>query len=238
MDEETNGEEIMKFKNILIFTSVLIASSVFGEVPLEKQLEMLKMPTNKVPGAVSEEKLYSVQLRHSPLSKRHEVSLSGARDFATDGYMDTNQVGLNYRYHFDDKWSVNAGYAKVFNELNDSGRALINQKKLVYDSDYHIAQYDVGAEYNLFYGKFRFGMDEVFYFDQYVGLSGGVIEARRGMKPTAGIDIGIAFWAGKKMSLRTGLKNNFFEEENGLGEKAIARNMVGYLAFGYFFEGV
>ena len=78
-------------------------------------------------------------------------------------------------------------------------------------------------------------MDEVFYFDQYVGLSGGLLESRRGSKPTAGIDVGISFWAGKKMSLRTGLKNNFFEEQNGLGEKALSRNLVGYLSFGYFF---
>lgn len=225
-------------KSLLFGFLVLFSFNTYSsETPLDKQLEELNMPSNQLPGAVSEEKLYSVQLRHTPLTKKHEISLSGAKDFRSDGYLNSNQVGLGYRYHLDDKWSVKANYVRVFNELNESGQVLLQEEKLLSDADYLISQFDVGAEYNLFYGKFRFNMEKVFYFDQYVGLSAGVIELRRGVKPVVSFDAGIAFWAGNKMDLRIGLKNNVFAETNGLGEESYTRNMVGYLSVGYLLGG-
>ena len=70
---------------------------------LDEQLDQLKMPANQAPGAVSQDKLYSVQSRFVPLSKAHEVSLNGSRDFNNDGHLDSNQAGLDYRFHFNDK---------------------------------------------------------------------------------------------------------------------------------------
>ncbi|MCO4795339.1 MAG: outer membrane beta-barrel domain-containing protein [Bacteriovoracaceae bacterium] len=204
---------------------------------LEDQLDELSLPANQAPAAVSKDKLYSVQMRYVPLIGAHEVSLSGAKDFKTDGHLTTNQVGLQYRYHIDDKWSIVGNYVRVFNELNNSGKLLLKEEKLVADSDFLMSQADVGAEYNMFYGKFRLGSHSVFYFDQYFALTGGMVELRRGPTPVVALDAGLAFWFGKRLGMRFGLKNNVFEETSGLGETAYRRNMVGYLAMGYLIGG-
>lgn len=228
----------MKILLGLLITLGFSGTSFSSEKPLEQQLDELKMPSNKAPQAVSEEKLYSVQTRYNPLSKTHEITLSGAKDFASNGYLNTNQMGLGYRYHFNDRWSIVGKYVRVFNELNNSGEALLKEEKLISDADYLISQFDVGAEVNLFYGKFRLDMSQVLYFDQYVGLSGGVVEKRRGMAPTVAVDAGLAFWLGKQMSMRAGVKNSFFEEENGIGEKAWTRSMTGYFSIGYLYGSI
>ncbi len=204
---------------------------------LEEQLEELNLPANQAPGAVSKDKLYSVQMRYVPLIGAHEVSLSAGNDFQTDGHLTTRQAGLHYRYHINDKWSFIGNYVKVFNELNNSGKILLEEEKLVADSDYLMSQADIGAEYNMFYGKFRLGSHSVFYFDQYWGLTAGMVELRRGATPIVGLDAGLAFWFGKRLSLRTGLKNHVFETTSGTGTKAYNRNMVGYLQLGYLMGG-
>jgi outer membrane beta-barrel protein len=204
---------------------------------LDEQLDQLKMPANQVPGAVSEDKLYSVQMRYVPLVKAHEVSLNGSKDFNSDGHLDANQVGLDYRYHFNDKWTLKVSYLKAFNKLNKSGEILLKNNKLVSDSDFLMSKADIGAEYNLFYGKFRFGTNSVFYFDQYIGLTAGMIELRRGATAVGGIDAGFAFWMGKSGSLRLGVHNNFYQETSGLGTKALTRNMIGYVSLGLLMGG-
>lgn len=204
---------------------------------LEEQLEELNLPANQAPGAVSKDKLYAVQMRYVPLIGAHEVSLSGAKDFKTDGHLSTRQAGLHYRYHFNDKWSLVGNYVRVFNELNNSGKILLEEEKLVADSDYLISQADIGAEYNMFYGKFRLGSHSVFYFDQYWALTGGMVELRRGATPVVGLDAGLAFWFGKRLSMRTGLKNHVFETTSGTGTTAYNRNMVGYIQLGYLMGG-
>jgi outer membrane beta-barrel protein len=204
---------------------------------LDEQLDQLKMPSNQVPGAISQDKLYSVQSRYVPLSKAHEISLNGSRDFNSDGHLESNQAGLDYRFHFNDKWTLKVSYLKAFNKLNKSGEILLKESKLVSDSDYMLSKVDIGAEYNLFYGKFRFGTNTVFYFDQYIGLTAGMIELRRGATVAGGIDAGFSFWMGKRGSLRIGVHNNFYKETNGLGDKSLTRNMIGYLSVGLLMGG-
>lgn len=229
----------MKSVLALVFLFMITGAGAAEEAKtsLDQQLEQLQMPSNQLPGTASQDKLYSVQLRYVPIVRAHEISLMGSRDFNADGHLDANQVGLDYRYHFNDKWAIKFNYTRGFNELNKSGRLLLEANKLVPDSDYFISKADVGAEYNLFYGKFRLGSDKVFYFDQYVGLTAGMIELRRGTQPVAGVDTGFAFWLGKSGSLRLGLHNNFYQETDGLGQKALTRNMMGYLSLGLLLGG-
>ena len=164
----------MRFLLIVVFLTLSFNSFAnerkVQKKSLEEQLEELNLPANQAPGAVSKDKLYSVQMRYVPLIGAHEVSLSGGKDFNTDGHLSTNQACLHYRYHFNDKWSLVGNYVKVFNELNSSGKILLEEQKLVADSDYLMSQADIGAEYNMFYGKFRLGPHSVFYFDQYCSL--------------------------------------------------------------------
>jgi hypothetical protein len=49
-------------------------------------------------------------------------------------------------------------------------------------------------------------------------------------------DTGFSFWLGKKMSLRTGLKNEFYQQQKINGPENV-HNAMGYLEFGYLFGG-
>jgi outer membrane beta-barrel protein len=222
-------------KNILLVTSLILSAEVSAS-QLESDLSSLAMPENKSPVSVTQDKLFAIQTRYAPLSNRHEVAFSLGKNFNQDGHIDSNQMGGIYRYHINDKWALGMNYFSMNNQLSSSGQKLLNDKGIIPDRDYIKSQTDVMAEYNLFYGKLRFGMDQVTYFDQYIGLGAGNVQLGRGSTTAAVLDAGIAFWLGKKGSARLGLKNDFYKEQNVNGSTNV-HNMVGYFAFGYLLGG-
>ena len=204
---------------------------------LEEKLEALNIPGNQLPNVVNTDKLYSLHNRYAPLSSRHEISVAMGKNLTIDGFFSSNQVGLIHHYHFNDRFSSVLNINKVFNDLNSSGEILMSRDRIVPDKDYIIHQVDLGLEYNLFYGKFRLGRDRVFYFDQYVSLGAGLVELKSGSTFTATANVGLAFWAGRSTSVRFGLKNDFYEEENLQGSQSFNHNLVTYLSVGHLFGG-
>lgn len=186
---------------------------------IEDQLNSLALPANETPANVSKEKLYSVQERYNPLSGKHELGIIGGFNMNGADYISSQQVGANYRYHFNNKHSVQLTYLQYNNELDQSGQDLLEREALLPDYDYPNSQYDVSYGYNLFYGKFRLGMDKVFYFDQYWNFGAGMIDKNSGMSPMASIEGGLAFWMGRRGSIRLGFKNQMFEETNLTGKR-------------------
>jgi outer membrane beta-barrel protein len=203
---------------------------------LETELNSLAIPQDQAAVSVAKDKLYSVQGRFSPLKNRHEFSLSLGKNVNQDGNLVSNQWGGIYRYHINDKWAVGGNYFRMNNELSSSGKKLLSDKGIVPDRDFITQQTDLMAEYNLFYGKLRFDMEQVTYFDQYIGLGAGQLSLGQGNATAAVVDLGIAFWIGKKMSARMGMKNDFYREQNLSGSTNV-HNMVGYFAFGYLLGG-
>ncbi|MCY4523280.1 MAG: outer membrane beta-barrel domain-containing protein [Halobacteriovoraceae bacterium] len=218
---------------------ILFANHVYAEEEevdmsdLEMRLEALNMPDNKPPKIVNTDKLYSFHNRYSPLSDRHEVSVLLGRNLNIDGFLNSNQLGASYRYHFTDRWGLVVNANKVFNEFSSSGDTLLSRDDILPDKDFLKFQADVAAEYNLFYGKFRFSMDQVFYFDQYVALGVGMAELSRGATWLATADVGLAFWMGTRGSFRLGIKNDFYEEQHLNGTTSFNHNLVAYLSAGY-----
>lgn len=225
---------------ILAFASTLFAATETSAPPetksLEDELQSLSVPSNQAPSGVSSESLYSVQSRLAPLDGRSEVTLTGAKNFTVDSFLVSQQVDLGYRYYLTERWFIGASGSYVFNSLSDSGNRLMTQNTRLPDVAYSKYRADLMAGYNLFYGKFRLTMDQVFYFDQYVALGPGVVVQDLGTHPAAVADVGFVFWFGRNYSFRLGVKDYFFHEDRRLSS-GMANNLLGHVDIGYVFGG-
>jgi outer membrane beta-barrel protein len=203
---------------------------------MEEQLDSLALPSNQAPANVSTERLYSVQTRYAPLLKRYELGLIGGYNMTNADFVDSKSVGANVRYHFNDKHSFGLTYMQFENRLDATGQDLLERKSLLPDVDYISSIAEASYGYNLFYGKFRLGMSKVFYFDQYWNFGAGTAELNSGITPMINIEGGLAFWMGKRGSIRLGFKNLVFEESN-LTEKRINHDLLSTLSINILFGG-
>ncbi len=202
---------------------------------LDAELQRLATENNMAPAGVSKEQLYAVQYRYVPLRHRHEVTIGGGRNFTPDSYTVSNQIDLTYRFYLSDKWFVGLSGSYVVNDLNSSGQRLLNEEKILPDATFTKYRGDLALGYNLFYGKFRLSMDEVFYFDNYVSIGPGVVQYD-GMPKEFGVvgDIGFAGYFGKHVALRIGLKDYFVKEVRRKSQ-GMTHNVIGHLDIGYLF---
>jgi outer membrane beta-barrel protein len=226
-------------KTLLYFTfSLFISVGVMAaeEAPknLQGKLDDLLIPDDKVAPVVSEDKLYIVNTRYSSLVNRHEFSLLGAHNFTADSHLDVKQAALAYRYHLNSKWSFGLRYNRYTNELTSAGQSLFDKERLVPDTDYALNSQELFATYNTIYGKIRWSADTVVYFDQFISLGGGQIELASGKTNHGFLDLGVAFWVGNHMSMRVGIKNEFYQQQQ-VTEERFMHNAMGYLEIGYLF---
>lgn len=224
-------------KKLILLTLALSSLTAMANTPaLEQELNALAVPQDQALVNTSKDKLYTIQSRFANLNKRHEIGFVGGKNLNQDGHLDSNQFGALYRFHINDKWALGANYFKVNNELSPAGKKLVNDKGILPDRDFVKSQMDAIVEYNLFYGKMRFDMDRVVYFDQYWGVGAGQVELGNSNTTAMVLDAGFAFWLGKWGSARLGLKNDFYTEQNLNGSTSV-HNMVGYFAFGMMLGG-
>jgi outer membrane beta-barrel protein len=222
---------------ILFATFLIILSFTAAAIDeLELKLQKLNVPSDKVSPVVSRDKLYIVNARYSPLDKRHEIDVAGANNFMADSHIITRQAALSYRYHFNEKWGAGLRYTNYFNELSDAGKMLFDRKDLLPDSDFAYKSTELFVNYNTMYGKLRYSQDSVLYFDQYVSLGVGQVNLQSGDQTVGILDVGLSFWIGKNYSLRAGLKNEFYQQQQLTGSRDI-HNAMGYISFGYLFGG-
>lgn len=204
---------------------------------LEDQLQSLNLPTNQAPAGISTEKLYSVQSRFNPLSKRLEFSMSAGQDFTNSSFLNSQQVGGGIRYHFNDRWSLGVHAASVFNALTMTAQQLISQDGIVPDVAYAKNRMDATLAFNTVYGKFRVSTDQVFYLDQYIALGAGIVNLDRGASTMGVIDLGFAFWLGRSGVIRLGMKNHLYREQRELST-AMTQHWVGHVDLGWMTGGV
>jgi len=215
----------------LLTSTVALAQS---SSELEKKLESLSIPDDKVTTVLSEDKLYVLNNRYSSLINRHELTVAGANNFTADSHLVTEQAALSYRYHFNSKWSLGARYTRYTNKLSSAGQILFNNKSILPDTDYALNGQELFVNYNTIYGKLRWSENTVVYFDQYISLGGGKVKLSSGDKNLALADIGLSFWLGNHGSARIGLKNEFYQQAQLSGSRNI-HNGIGYIEFGYLF---
>jgi len=224
----------------LLLVTLLMSSFSYAEESkpaksdLENKLESLNIPSDKVTPVVSEEKLYAVNERYSSLNKRHEFTMFGANNFNADSHLTTTMTGATYRFHLNGKWSVGARYSEYFNKLSSAGEKLFEDQKLLPDTDYAIKSSEGFLSFNTIYGKLRFTKDTIVYFDQYISLGYGNIQLAKDETQMYSVDLGFAFWLGKHMSTRIGVKNESYTQNKVKGSQNV-HNAMGYLEFGYLF---
>jgi len=221
----------------LLLTCVLLSSTSLlaqENSELEKKLDALNIPDDKVTNVLSEDKLYIVNTRYSSLVNRHELTLQGANNFTADSHLSTQQAALAYRYHLNSTWSAGLRYTRYSNKLTDAGKRLFEDKKMLPDTDFALNSQELFVNYNTIYGKLRWTEDTVVYFDQYIALGGGKIKLASGSKNLAFADLGFSFWLGNHASARVGFKNEFYKQTQLTGARSI-HNGVGYIEFGYLF---
>lgn len=221
----------MKFLTAIF---LVVSYQSFAAVPLEKKLDELNIPDDKISNVISEDKVFVVNKRYSSLVNRHEVTFAGGNNFTGDSHLSTQQLAATYRYHLNSKWSFGLRYQEIFNELTTTGAQLFTEEKIFPDTDFALSSYEAFATYNTIYGKLRWSADTVVYFDQYISLGYGQIELSFGDQNLFVADAGIAFWLGKHMSTRVGVRNEFYEQNQLRGTRSI-HNAVGYIEIGYLF---
>lgn len=220
-----------------IFISLLISLSVSLKTnaaePLVDELKSLDFSEGQAPQAIQNENYYSVQERMYPLTKKIEFSVSGAQEVGGGGFLNTNQVSGGLMYHFNDKWSVGVSYSQVYNDFTDAAEQ-VTKKDVYPDITYTKNRTEYSAYYNLFYGKFRFSRDQVYYFDQYIGL--GYTQSEMRLEKTTGFvaDIGMAFWVPPYGGLKIGLKD-YNQKEKTLTASSQQDHMNVYMGYSYLF---
>lgn len=219
----------------LIFSGLSFAKDTkVSKSELENKLDSLNIPSDKVTPILSKEKLYAVNERYSNLNKRHEFTVLGANNFNADSHLNTTMSGATYRFHLNGKWSVGARYSEYFNELSSAGQKLFEEEKILPDTDYAIKSSEAFINFNTIYGKLRFTKDTIVYFDQYISLGYGNIQLAKEETQMYSVDLGFAFWLGKHMSTRVGVKNESYTQNKIKGPQNV-HNAMGYLEFGYLF---
>lgn len=227
----------MMSKKLFITCLLLSGQTLFAQESsseLEKKLDALNIPDDKVTSVLSEDKLYVVNTRYSSLVNRHELTLQGANNFTADSHLSTQQVALAYRYHINSTWSAGLRYNRHTNKLTSAGQKLFEEKKTLPDTDYALNSKELFVNFNTIYGKLRWSENTVVYFDQYVALGAGKIKLASGDTNLGFLDLGLSFWLGNHMSSRVGFKNEFYKQKQLSGVRNI-HNGVGYIEFGYLF---
>ncbi len=229
----------MKTLSLILLLCSLGFSSVSAEEKvskkaLDEKLDDLLLPDDKVTPVLSQDKFYIINQRYSSLINRHEVTLQGAHNFTADSHLDVKQSALTYRYHLNSRWSFGLRYNYYTNKLTTTGEKLLQDRQIVPDQDFAYNSQEIFATFNTIYGKLRWSSDTVVYFDQYISLGGGQIELASGKTNHGLLDLGLAFWVGQNFSLRTGLKNEFYNQ-NQLNGTQFMHNAMGYMEIGYLF---
>jgi outer membrane beta-barrel protein len=222
----------------LFITLPLLAAVPETEQPksLEEELSALGTPGNEAPAGVTGEKLYAVQNRFVSLRRRVEIGLGAGNNFSADSFQVSRNLDASLRFYLSDRWFLGLSGSYVFNQFTSGGEFVINEANRVPDVAVTKYRADLQLGYNLFYGKFRLSMDSVFYFDQYVAVGPGLVGLITGDRWSAALDAGFAFWFGKNVSLRVGVKDHIFNEQRLLSS-GLTNNFIGYFQAGYVFGG-
>jgi outer membrane beta-barrel protein len=197
--------------------------------------ELGTLASDALPSTAETEKFYVVQDRAVGLANRVEVAVDAARNFNSNIYVRSYEAGVRAIYHASNRWFLDAGISKVYNELTDSGRHAWANDGIYPDTSYVKQRWDVAVGFNAIYGKARMTQDTVFYFDQYVAIGGGQVTQDNSIEqsttPALTGDVGLAVWLGRKISFRVGAKDYYFMERR-VATQSKVNHLLGYGAVG------
>jgi outer membrane beta-barrel protein len=223
-------------KGLVSVIGVLATAAAFGGTDIEQQLQDLNLPTNQAPVGRSSEKIYSVQSRYVSVDRKSEVLVAGGKNFSADSFITSYEIDAAYRFHLNDRWHLTLGGGYVFNSLSSAGQKLNEMRRLVPDVAYVKYRGNLLAGYNLFYGKFRVSMDQVFYFDQYIAVGPGLVNMNTVTSPAAVADVGFVFWFGRSFNAQIGIRDYYYRQQRVISSSNV-HDLMGHIDVGYLFGG-
>ena len=211
---------------------VWMSGAAFAEPSLDSQLQDLRLPQDQAPVGVTREKLYSSQSRFSDLSHRFELDFGGAKNLNANSSLSMSQLDGTVRFHLSNRWDLAMSGSYGFNSFTDTAQRLMQSEGILPDAAIVKWRTDLLVGYNLFYGKFRASMDQVFYFDQYIAIGPGLVQTQYQMATAGVADVGFAFWFGRHWAARMGAKSDIYNEQKAKSSD-LAYHLLGHLDIGY-----
>lgn len=220
-------------KNLIYLLLMFSFAASAAPKSLESEIKDLEVK-DAVPNSRLNERYYAVQARATPLAGRTEVLAGVAQNYSGSGFLDATQVSVDGLYHFDDRWALGGGFARVNNKFTASANNLQAVTGYLPDVDYARNRLEARGQVNLFYGKFRLTSKQAMGFDQYLALGPVINDLRSGTTTGLMGDIGFAFYFGKQISVHLGAKDYYYRENRTL-TKGYGHNVHGYLQAGVLF---
>jgi hypothetical protein len=222
--------------NVIVLLSSLVWFSPAQAEDLANSVADLELPAEEKAGA---ERSYVIQNRLRPLTNAYGFSLMAGQTTNGSSFVDSKEAGGALYYFFNDRIYTTVSGSKVYNTLNSSSKRLWEDEEVFPDAAFITKRYDAQIGANLLYGKFRFSMDKVFYFDQYVSLGAGMVEQYNGVQVrntrTLVGDAGFVFWFGD-FNMRIGVKDNYFREFRRDATDQV-HHFIGYSSIGMVLGG-
>ncbi len=110
-------------KTLMFFLLFVVSQAFAAPKSLESELKDLDMQ-DPVPSTRLDERYYAVQARAMPLANKWEVLVGVAQNYSGSGFLDSSQISLDTLYHFNDRFAVGGGFARVNNKFTASANNL------------------------------------------------------------------------------------------------------------------
>ena len=164
---------------------------------------------------------------------RSEISPHYSRVFGGDSYLETQFLGLDYRFHISPNWALGLSYSEFFNNLSSEGDFLIRQEGRVPDLDYPKRSFEALFNYAPFYGKINFFNQAIVQFDVYGLASYGSLVLNSGPTTTYSLGVGLGLWISQHLTGRLEIRNRYYEaqrEDGGVDKvTTVLTGSVGYM---------
>ena len=230
------------FHSFLTVLTLTLANAALAADPAAQPSLSDEIKTVKLPDAAQSpksEELYSVQTRLYPLTYGLTLAGGAAKNFNTNGLVNSNEAFGNARFYFSDRIFTSLYGSQVSNKLTGAGERLKDDIEVFPDVTYVKRRMDATIGANLFYGKFRLTMDNTFYFDHYIALGAGLVDSTNGSEDTrsrGGVgETGFAFWFGR-VNFNLGVKDYYFEEQRRLSSGRV-HHVIGFSSIGLLLGG-
>ena len=197
-----------------LFTLPSIASTVSDEM---NSLGANKKLLRRARAVTARNRIRIVQKRAVNRDLRFETHLGLGMMAGGDPYIDSNQLGLNFDFHINPKWSIGTRYSLYQNKLSSEGERVFNQATLnnpfrdVYD--YASSSLLGTITWYPLYGKVNLFDVKVVQFDIYTLAGAGQIQLESsGTQPVWTVGGGLGFWLTQHLSTRFEIRYQAYQD--------------------------
>lgn len=173
-----------------------------------------------------------VQKRVIDRDYRSELGVSlGTVANGGDSYYETKNLGVQYDFHLNSRFSVGLRYQMNFNNLTPEGRRVYdraeamanagNTNYVVPDLDQPLSTALATASFYPVYGKVSWFESTVSYFDFYLMAGGGQMQLKSGPSAVVTAGLGMGMWWTQYLTSRFEARYQTYEDQLASGKRKI-----------------